>query len=439
MSAMLAEAIAPAPNAEIQSLKARLQRQLVDSLDPSQAAELSDEELRTHLRSRASQLGRLHSRRLDPEEREALVEDVLCELLGYGPLERLLQDPDVGEVFVNGPHQVMVELHGRRVLSPVRFENEEQLQQFIRQLVARAGRRIDETNPLVDVRLPDGVRVQAALPPLALRGATLSLRRKRQQPWRLTELVKREMLASEMAEFLAAAVRGRLNMLIVGEADAGKTTALNALTRAIPTGERIASIETSSELEWSQPEVIAWESRAPEAHGGGAVSLSTLLGHALRLDPQRIVMGELRGGETLEFLQALRTGHDGSLATMFAHDAEDALERLEMLAAMGGVSLSSRRVRRLIQSAIPLFVQVSRLSTGQRKVVRVAELVRGPQGTVQLEDIFLYRTSGLDGAGNLTGAYYATGYEPEILSRLSHAGLDLPASLFEARELGRRS
>jgi pilus assembly protein CpaF len=169
------------------------------------------------------------------------------------------------------------------------------------------------------------------------------------------------------------------------------------------------------------------------------VSLSTLLGHALRLNPQRIVMGELHGAETFEFLQALRTGHDGSLATMFAHDAEDALDRLETLTALGGVSLSSQRMQRLIQSALPLFVQVSRLSTGQRKVVRVAELVRGPQGAVQFEDIFLYRTSGIDGAGNLAGAFYATGYEPQILPRLSHAGLDLPASLFEARELGRRS
>ncbi|HVV99713.1 MAG TPA: ATPase, T2SS/T4P/T4SS family [Planctomycetaceae bacterium] len=435
---MLAEAIAPAPNAETQSLKARLHRQLIDALDLSQAAELSDEELRTHLRALANHLGRLHARKLDPEDSEALVEDVLCDLFGYGPLERLMRDPEVGEVLVNGPHQVLVELNGRRVLSPVRFEGEEQLLQFIRKLVARAGRRIDETNPLIDVRLQDGVRVQAAVPPLSLRGPTLSLRRAREKSWRLTELVKRETLAPEIAEFLAAAVRGRLNVLIVGAEGSGKTTVLNALTRAIPTGERIASIETISELHWSQSDVIAWEARAPEANGSGAVSLSTLLGHALRLDPQRIVIGELSGGETLEFLQALRTGHDGSLATLFAQDAEDALDRLEMLTALGGVALSSRRTRRLIQSAVPVIVQVSRLSTGARKVVRVAELVRGPRGSVHLEDIFLYRTSGIDGAGNLTGAFYATGYEPEVASRLSHAGLDLPASLFEAHELGRK-
>jgi pilus assembly protein CpaF len=418
-----------------QHLKTRLHQQMVDALDLSKAGKLEEEQLRQQLRALAAHLCTLQSVTLAPQDRDVMVNEIMNEIYGFGPLDPLMRDPEISDVLVNGSQSVFIERNGRLLPTEVKFANDEHLVQLIQRLVGRAGRRIDEVSPMVDAKLPDGSRLNAVIPPLSLRGPTLSIRRFKTQALLFEDMVRGGSLAPEMADFLIMAVKARLNILISGGTGAGKTTLLNNLSRFIPITERIITIEQTAELQLQQQDVVALEMRNANIEGKGEISQRELLKNSLRMRPDRIIVGEARGGEVLEMLQAMNTGHDGSMSTVHANDTRDALERLELMIALSGVELPMLVARQYIASALNILVHVTRLSNGQRKVMRVSELVRCHHGEFQVEDIFVYRMSGTDAQGEITGTFYATGYEPELLKRLAATGHELPTHIFTAREL----
>jgi len=418
-----------------QELKTRLHRQMVDAIDLSKAGQLPEEDLRNQLRSLAAHLCSLQSVLIDPQDRELMVSELLDEIYGFGPLEALMHDPDVSDVLVNGSQSVFIERNGRLQPTDVKFANDQHLIRVIQRLVGRAGRRIDEVSPMVDAKLPDGSRLNAVIPPLALRGPTLSIRKFKNYQFLFEDMVRVGSLAPEMAEFLKMAVRARLNIVVSGGTGAGKTTLLNALSRFIPASERIVTIEQTAELQLQQGDVVSLESRPPNIEGKGEIHQRDLLRNSLRMRPDRIIVGESRGGEVLEMLQAMNTGHDGSMSTIHANDTRDALDRLELMIALSGVELPMLVARQYIASAVHILVHITRLANGERKIMRISELVDCQQGVYHLEDLFVYRLGGTNADGQLTGTYYATGYEPEVLKRLSAYGHHLPTELFAAREL----
>jgi pilus assembly protein CpaF len=306
---------------------------------------------------------------------------------------------------------------------------------LIHRLVGRAGRRIDEVSPMVDAKLPDGSRLNAVIPPLALRGPTISIRRFRSRSLLFEDMVSMGSMAPEMADFLVMAIRGRLNLLVSGGTGAGKTTLLNNLSRFIPVSERVITIEQTAELQLQQPDVVSLEMRPANVEGKGEIDQRDLLKNSLRMRPDRIIVGEARGGEVLEMLQAMNTGHDGSMSTLHANDTRDALDRLEMMIALSGVDLPTSIARQYIASAVQLLIQMTRLSTGERKITRISELCGCRNGVYVLEDIFVYRWQGVDTDGKAIGSFFATGHEPTVLKRLAAAGFEIPANLFDAREL----
>jgi pilus assembly protein CpaF len=418
-----------------QHLKTRLHQQMVDALDLSKAGKLDEQQLRQQLRALAAHLCSLQSVTLAPPDRDAMVSEIMDEIYGFGPLEPLMRDPDISDVLVNGSQNVFIERNGRLLPTDVKFANDEHLIQLIQRLVGRAGRRIDEVSPMVDAKLPDGSRLNAVIPPLSLRGPTLSIRRFKTTALLFEDMVRGGSLAPEMADFLIMTVRARLNILISGGTGAGKTTLLNNLSRFIPATERIITIEQTAELQLQQQDVVALEMRNPNIEGKGEISQRELLKNSLRMRPDRIIVGEARGGEVLEMLQAMNTGHDGSMSTVHANDTRDALERLELMIALSGVELPMLVARQYIASALNILVHVTRLGNGQRKVMRISELVRCKNGEFQVEDIFVYRMGGVDAQGEIAGTFYATGYEPELLRRLASTGHELPSQIFAAREL----
>ena len=364
-----------------------------------------------------------------------MVKEIMDEIYGFGPLEPLMNDPDVSDVLVNAPDRVFVERAGVLEPTDVRFADEKHLLRFIQRLVGRAGRRIDDISPMVDAKLPDGSRLNAVISPLALRGATLSIRRFRSRSLLFEDMVDMETLAPEMAEFLILVVRGRLNVLLSGGTGAGKTTMLNNLSHFIPVSERIITIEQTAELQLQQPDVVSLEMRPSNVEGKGEITQRDLLKNSLRMRPDRIIVGEARGGEVLELLQAMNTGHDGSMSTVHANDTRDALDRLEMMIALSGVELPMLVARQYIASGIQILVHMSRLRTGERKVTRVSELCSCRDGVYEIQDIFVYRMTGTDASGRSVGSFFATGHEPVTLNRLSSLGLEVPRNLFTARDL----
>lgn len=418
-----------------QELKTRLHRQMVDAIDLSKAGQLSDETLRTQLRALAAHLCSREPIVLEGREREVMVNELMDEIYGYGPLEVLMHDPDISDVLVNGANSVYIERNGQLTQTDVKFANDEHLLRVIQRLVGKAGRRIDEVSPMVDAKLPDGSRLNAVIPPLALRGPTLSIRRFKTREFRFEDMVRLGSLAPEMADFLMMAVKARLNIVISGGTGGGKTTLLNNLSRFIPATERIVTIEQTAELQLQQNDVVSLEMRPPNIEGKGEISQRDLLKNSLRMRPDRIIVGEARGGEVLDMLQAMNTGHDGSMSTIHANDTRDALDRLELMIALSGTELPMLVARQYIASAIHILVHVSRLASGERKIMRITELVECQQGNYHLEDVFVYRLGGTDSEGHLTGTFYSTGYEPEVLKRLSAFGHHLPSELFAAREL----
>ncbi|MGY9073632.1 MAG: CpaF family protein [Acidimicrobiales bacterium] len=374
---------------------------------------------------------------LSSDERVSLVKAITADVLGHGPIEPLLEDPEVSEIMVNGRNRVYVERSGRLHATDVRYLSDEHLRQVIDRIVARVGRRIDESSPMVDARLPDGSRVNAVIPPLAVDGPSLTIRKFAAKALTVDDLVAYGSLTEATAQFLQACVHGKLNILVSGGTGTGKTTLLNVVSSFIPADERVVTIEDAVELRLSQDHVVRLESRPANVEGRGSVSIRDLMRNALRMRPDRIIVGEVRGGEALDMLQAMNTGHEGSLSTLHANTPRDAVSRLETMVLMGGLDLPMRAIREQIGSAIDLFVQISRLRDGSRKITYITE-VEGLEGEiVTLTDLFVFdHSAGVDAEGKSLGSLVPTGIRPRCTERLEDEGVFLPASMFEPEGAG---
>jgi pilus assembly protein CpaF len=393
---------------------------------------MKPEQLRREVRALAVQLTRAAPELLSEVERERLIDEIMHETFGLGPLEAFMRDPTVSDILVNGPRQVYVERQGRLEETPVVFADSAHLIQIIQRIAARVGRRVDEMSPMVDARLADGSRVNAIIPPLSLDGPVLSIRRFGVQ-LRTEDLLANATLPAPMLEFLHAVVQARINMIISGGTGAGKTTMLNSLSRFIPYGERLVTIEDSAELQLQQKHVVRLETRLPNLEGVGEYTQRALVRNSLRMRPDRIIIGEVRGPEALDMLQAMNTGHEGSLTTIHANDTRDALARLEMMVTMAGFEMPLPVIRNYIASAIRVVVHLARLQGGARKVIRVSEIIGlKKRGQYRVQDLFGYRQLGVKN-DQAVGEFYATGIMPITLARFHAAGIELPASLFEPR------
>lgn len=367
-----------------------------------------------------------------------LVDALLDEVLGLGPLQPLLEDPAISEIMINHPRQIYVERRGRVSLSPVVFESTAQLRQVIDRIVSTIGRRVDESSPMCDARLRDGSRVNVVLPPLALDGPCLTIRKFSRDKLRPSDLITLGSATADMLRFLEAAVRSRLSVLVSGGTSSGKTTLLNILSSFIPTDERIVTVEDAAELQLRQEHVIRLESRPPNVEGKGAIEIRDLVRNALRMRPDRIIVGECRGGEALDMLQAMNTGHEGSMSTVHANSAADAMSRLETMVLMAGADLPARAIHKQIASAIDIIVQAERLRGGARKIVSIAETTGITNGETLCVELFQFRQTGVDGQGNATGFHTATGSASARLGRFSERGESLQPSIFEPTAVGTR-
>ncbi len=424
-------------NGRVDELRERVLDRLTNQLDMEELKRLPEERRASSLRSVVETLLQREDTAHTAAERAEVVQDVLDEVLGLGPLERLLREPTNSDILVNGPRDVFVEQRGKLHESTVHFRDNDHLLQIIERIVSRVGRRIDDTNPLVDARLPDGSRVNAIIPPLALKGPTLSIRRFGTRALELEDLLKFNALTPEMAVFFEAAVKGRLNILISGGTGSGKTTLLNALSRLIPGDERIVTIEDAAELKLQQRHVVPLEARPANIEGKGGVTMRDLVRNALRMRPDRIVIGECRGAEAMDMLQAMNSGHEGSLTTLHANSARDALSRLETMMMMAGFDLPIKALRRQIASAVQLIVQAERLQGGARKVTSVTEIV-GMEGDILVaQEIFAYQQQGIDVDGRAHGQFVTTGVRPGFARRLKVSGAELPTHMFAQRVLQR--
>ncbi len=364
------------------------------------------------------------------QDKQRIVETVTHDVLGLGPLEALLADTNVTEIMINGPKQVYVEQKGKLTLSSVKFESNEQLMQIIDRIVSTIGRRIDESSPMVDARLKDGSRVNVIIPPLALTGPTVTIRKFSKDPLQVSDLVKFGSVTEDMVAFIGACVRGRLNVVVSGGTGSGKTTTLNVLSSFIPNDERIVTIEDAAELQLRQEHVISLETRPANVEGRGRVTIRDLVVNSLRMRPDRIVIGECRGGEALDMLQAMNTGHDGSLTTLHANSPKESIGRLETLVLMAGTDLPSRAIREQIASAVNIIVQQSRLRDGTRKIVSIAEVLGIEGDQVKLQEVFTFKQTGIDPEGKVLGQLTPTGVKPHFLEFLRTVGEDLPETLF---------
>ncbi|MBN9121139.1 MAG: CpaF family protein [Planctomycetes bacterium] len=409
-----------------------LHEKLVTALNVVAAGALTDEQLRQEVRRAAEGLSRNAPELLTTAERERLVQEVMDEAFGLGPLEPLMKDPAVTDILINGPRTVYVERHGRLVPAPVQFDDDRHLRQVVQRIVGRVGRRVDESSPLVDARLPDGSRVNAVLAPVALDGTVVSIRRFGGRPLRLDDLVAAGALVPEMAAFLTACVRSRVNVVISGGTGSGKTTLLNALSAFIPDGERIVTIEDAAELRLQRRHVVRMETRPGNVEGVGVVTTRDLVRNALRMRPDRIIVGECRGPEALDMLQAMNSGHDGSMTTLHANDTRDAIGRIEIMVGGAGLELPIWAIRRQVASAVQVIVQTARLSGGVRKVTRVSEVTGFDGVEVGVVDLFGFEQEGVE-QERAVGRFHATGARPRCLDRLRAHGEKLPDGLFERR------
>lgn len=423
------------PEDRLRRFKAELHRQLISSLDLSVLGSLTEDELRVEVRRAAEDQCRRSPELLSLGERERLVAEILDETFGLGPLESLMHDPEVTDILVNGAETVYVERNGRLEQSDVKFNNDQHLLQIIQRIAGRVGRRVDETSPMVDARLIDGSRVNAIIPPLALNGPTMSIRRFGIHPLRITDLLARKSITPEMVQFLSACIKGRINLIISGGTGSGKTTLLNALSSFIPTNERIATIEDAAELQLQQPHVVRLETRPANVEGSGLVTTRDLTRNALRMRPDRIIVGECRGAEALDMLQAMNTGHEGSLTTIHANDCRDALSRLEMMVGMAGFEIPIWTIRRQIASAIQVVVQMARLMGGQRRIVRISEILGMEGDVISMHDLFSFKQTGVDESGTAQGYFTVHGIRPRCMERIEVCGIRLPNELFENRLL----
>ncbi|WP_298885489.1 ATPase, T2SS/T4P/T4SS family [uncultured Serinicoccus sp.] len=426
--------VAAAPvSSALQAFKEQAREQLFQKLGGRLTdSTLQEAELQGLVRKELAALVQSADISLKPDERRRLIDDLTDDVLGYGPLQKLLDDDDVSEVMVNGPDHVYVERAGRLTNSGVVFTSEEQLRRVIERIVSRVGRRIDESSPLVDARLEDGSRVNAIIPPLAVNGSSLTIRKFGKVPLQAEDLVQRDSLTPEMVTLLDACVKARLNILVTGGTGTGKTTLLNVLSSFIPTDERIVTIEDAVELQLQQEHVVRLESRPPNIEGRGEITIRDLVRNSLRMRPDRIVVGEVRGAESLDMLQAMNTGHEGSLSTVHANTPRDAIARLETLVLMAGMDLPLRAIREQISSAVDLIVHLTRLRDGTRRVTHVTE-VQGMEGEIiTLQDAFLFDFhAGVDEHGKFLGRPRATGVRPGFTERFEDLGIQLPPGVFD--------
>jgi pilus assembly protein CpaF len=418
-----------------EELKRLIHSKLVDKLDLSRVSDLEGDTLRREIRLVVERLCDTENPLLNRMERERLIDEVLDETFGFGPLEVLLKDPTISDILINGPHKIYVERRGKLEKSDVKFRDNDHLLQIIDRIVSKVGRRVDETSPMVDARLPDGSRVNAIIPPLALDGPTVSIRRFGSNPLKLEDLLNYKAFTPEMAMLMEAAIKARLNILISGGTGCGKTTLLNTLSSFIPQDERVVTIEDAAELQLQQDHVVRLETRPANIEGKGSITTRDLVRNALRMRPERIIIGECRGAEALDMLQAMNTGHAGSMTTLHANQPRDAQARLETMIMMAGMELPIKAMRQQISSAVDLIIQANRLQGGPRKITSITEVMGMEQDMIIMQDIFRYKQLGIDQNGRSYGQFEATGVRPSFVPRLEASGIKLPTNLFTERVL----
>ena len=414
-----------------QEMKSRLHRALINKMDLTKLTAMAPDQLNSEVSRLAESVLATEAMPLSVVEREKLVNEVQHELFGLGPLEPLLADQTISDILVNGPDNIYIERRGKLEVTSVAFKDNEHLMRVIERIVSSVGRRIDESSPMVDARLQDGSRVNAIIPPLSIDGPVLSIRRFGAEPLRIASLIENKALTKDIAEMLEMCVKSRMNVIISGGTGAGKTTLLNALSAYIPETERIVTIEDSAELQLQQPHVVRLETRPPNIEGRGEVTQRDLVRNALRMRPDRIVIGEVRGGEAIDMLQAMNTGHDGSLTTIHANTPRDALSRLETMIQMTGMRLGERAMRQQVAAAIELVVQVARLSDGSRRVTSISEITGMEGETITMQEIFQFERTGVDREGIVIGRFRPTGIRPRFAEKLKSCGMQLPRVFFE--------
>jgi pilus assembly protein CpaF len=418
---------------DYQQVKSELHRKILDRLDLEKLGKTSGDSARDEVLVIIRSAVNSEVVPLSFAERERLSREILDEIFGLGPLEPLLKDPTVSDILVNRYDRVYIERAGKLELTSFAFKDNSHLMQIIERIVSRVGRRVDESSPMVDARLADGSRVNAIIPPLAIDGPCLSIRRFGRDPVTARQMIENQTLTEPMLELLSAMVKGRLNILVSGGTGAGKTTLLNVLSGYIPNSDRIVTIEDAAELQLKQEHVVRLETRPPNIEGKGAVRQRQLVINSLRMRPDRIVVGEVRGEEAFDMLQAMNTGHEGSLTTVHANSPRDALARIENMVSMANLNIPERAIRSQIASAVHAVVQIARLSDGTRKVITISEITGMDDGSVAMQDIFSFDRSGIDANGKVRGLFHATGMRPKYTERLATAGARLRANLFESK------
>ena len=429
--------VAAAPPSERQiytsQMKVRIHTQLVERLDLQNIKSMAPDVVRQEVRGLIRELCQNEKSLLSSNEQEKLMDDIMDETFGLGPLESLLKDSTISDIMVNRHDRIYVERRGRVELCETRFRDNAHLRQIIDRIVGLVGRRIDETQPMCDARLQDGSRVNAIIPPLALDGPAMSIRRFGSKPLQLEDLIRHGAFPSPVMDFLAAAVQSRCNIIISGGTGSGKTTLLNCLSRYIPSDERVITIEDAAELQLQQPHVVRLETRPANIEGRGEVNARDLVKNCLRMRPDRVIIGECRGAESLDMLQAMNTGHDGSMTTIHANNPRDAMSRLEVLVAMAGFDIPQKAMRSQVASAVNLIIQANRLVGGRRKVTRVTEITGMEGEAIQMHDLFHFDQKGVDSEGNATGSFVCNGIRPKCAERIENRGIKLPADLFARR------
>ena len=424
---------AESKESSFEQLKQRIHSKLVDKLDLTKVGELEGDVLRREIRLVVEHLCDTEDTLLNRNERERLIDEVLDETFGLGPLEVLLKDPSISDILINGPKRIYVERRGKIEKTSVAFRDNDHLLQIVDRIISRVGRRVDETCPMVDARMADGSRFNAIIPPLALDGACVSIRRFGANPLKLEDLLNFKAFTPEMVMLLEGAIKARLNVIISGGTGSGKTTLLNTLSSFIPNTDRIVTIEDAAELQLQQDHVVRLETRPSNIEGKGAITATDLVRNALRMRPDRIIIGECRGAETLDMLQAMNTGHEGSMTTLHANAPRDAIARMETMIMMAGFELPLKAMRTQIASAVDLIVQANRLQGGPRKITHISEVVGMEQDTIVMQDIYTFEQDGMDEGGRAYGRFIAHGIRPSFMPRLEASGVRLPSSAFRQR------
>ena len=415
----------------LEKIKSQIHREILSQVDLRRMETISPETLRLELKNLTERLLDESSMVINESERRQIVQGIQDEMLGLGPIEPLLADPGVSDILVNGPYKVYVERKGKIEATNIEFDSEPHLMRVIDRIVSRIGRRVDEMNPMVDARLPDGSRVNAVIPPLAIDGPLLSIRRFSVVPYTMVDLLGFQTLNAEMAELINGLVKAKINLLVSGGTGSGKTTLLNVISASIPHDERIVTIEDAAELQLQQPHVVRMETRPQNIEGKGEISQRALLRNSLRMRPDRIILGEVRGAEVLDMLQAMNTGHDGSMTTIHANTPRDAMTRLEHMLGMAGLNVDVRSMRQQISAALSVIIQVSRLSDGRRKLTSLQEITGIEGDVITMQEIFKFDQTGIAPDGQVEGRFVATGIRPKFVQRLKTRGIALRDDLFD--------